>query len=131
MGMRMKIEADFELLFDLSSKILDGIDSEHQDKQIFIERQESNGTHVPIITPSPNQTSRRRGSGNNNSNYSANGSGSNNSSFVAKSRKPSRRLSRDSRSSSEPYPAGAIIPRKLDPFVNMCSKIFFFPSSQY
>ena len=126
----MKIETDIELLFDLSSKILDGIDSEHQDKQIFIERQEANGTHVPIITPSPNQTSRRRGSGNNNSNYSANGSGSNNSSFVAKStRKPSRRLSRDSRSSSEPYPAGAIIPRKLDPFVNMCSKIhsFFHP----
>ena len=90
--------------------VSDGDDSQHQDKQIFIGRQEANGTHVPIITPSPNQSSRRRGSGNNNSNYS--GTGSNNGSFVAKSRKPSRRLSRDSRSSSEPYPAGAIIPRK-------------------
>merc|ERR1712223_1055498 len=67
------------------------IESQNQDKQIFIERQEANGTHVPIITPSPSQSSRRRGSGNNNSNYS--GTGSNNGSFVAKSRKPSRRLS--------------------------------------
>ena len=93
----------------------DGDDRQHQDKQIFIGPQELNGTHVPIITPSPSQSSRRRGSGNNNSNYSANGSGSNNSTCVAKSshqRKQSRRLSRDSRSSSEPYPTGAIIPRK-------------------
>ena len=120
----MKIMSEFEIIIWFFTWISDGIDPEHQDKQIFIERQESNGTHVPIITPSPNQTSRRRGSGNNNSNYSANGSGSNNSSFVAKStRKPSRRLSRDSRSSSEPYPAGAIIPRKLDLFVKIYSKV--------
>ena len=95
--------------------ILDGDDTQHQHKQIFIGPQEVNGTHVPIITPSPSQSSRRRGSGNNNSNYSSNGSGGNISSGVAKSshqRKPSRRLSKDSRSSSEPYPAGSIIPRK-------------------
>ena len=96
--------------------ILDGDDTQHQHKQIFIGPQEVNGTHVPIITPSPSQSSRRRGSGNNNSNYSANGSaGSNISSCVAKSshqRKPSRKLSKDSRSSSEPYPAGSVIPRK-------------------
>ena len=113
MSRKILIRYDINIIF---LNISDGDDSQHQHKQIFIGPQEINGTHVPIITPSPSQSSRRRGSGNNNSNYSANGSGSNiSSSCVAKSshqRKPSRRLSRDSRSSSEPYPAGSIIPRK-------------------
>ena len=90
---------------------IDGNDTYHQDKQLFVRPQEVNGTHVPIIIP-PSSQSYRRGSGNNNSNHSGNGSNSTSSSFRAKTRVTSKQLSRERRSSSEPYPTGSIIPRK-------------------
>ena len=90
--------------------VAEGTETQDQEKQSFMRQQEVNSTHVPIITPSSSQSPRRRGSGNNNSNYSGNGSSSANSSFAVKSGKASRT---SLRSCSEPYPTGAVIPRKF------------------